>query len=360
MRKVEVLAMKWILHTQFPEYLKDAWNTLLEEAITNVPFLRYEYLAAWWETRGGGEWPRAQLALVTAHEQERLIGVAPLFFVPEPQGRPTLLFLGSVEISDYLDFIVRPADLERFVDGLWVFLTQELPFEWQALDLYNLIETSPTLSVLNTWSPQHHLTLQVERLQPSPYIPLPGDWEAYLASLDKKQRHEIRRKLRRAEGHTSMVCWYCAGENVEAEVEAFLDLMAQDEDKAAFLTPVMRQTLRRIALAAAAHGYLQLAFLEIGKEKAAAYFNFDYHGRVYVYNTGFNRRFNDLSPGWVLLSYLLQWANQNGRKEFDFMRGDEAYKYRFGAINRYVVRVTLLRQPASASALGAASTSVQE
>jgi len=334
--------MNLTLHTEFPAHLAEEWNALLQDSITNVPFLRYEYLATWWQTRGGGEWPQASLALVTAHENQRLVGVAPLFFAHH-QERPALLFLGSIEISDYLDFIVRPELLSPFLDTLLDFLNQPLLPPWAALDLYNLIETSPTLEALRDSAARRGWEFRSERLKPSPYVPLPGDWEAYLSTLDKKQRHEIRRKLRRAEGHTSMVCWYCAGENVAAEVDTFLDLMAQDDEKAAFLTPLMRQTLRAIALEAAAHGYLQLAFLDVGGEKAAAYFNFDYNNRIWVYNSGFDRRFNDLSPGWVLLSYLLQWANQNKRSEFDFMRGDEEYKYRFGAINRYVVRATLAR-----------------
>lgn len=78
--------MRWTLHTEFPAHLKDAWNALLDEAITNVPFLRYEYLEAWWETRGGGEWPQAQLAIITAHEGDRLVGIAPLFYTPTIMG----------------------------------------------------------------------------------------------------------------------------------------------------------------------------------------------------------------------------------------------------------------------------------
>ena len=50
------------------------------------------------------------------------------------------------------------------------------------------------------------------------------------------------------------------------------------------------------------------------------------------------RGFRELSPGWVLLGNLLQWANENKRTSFDFMRGDEDYKYRFGGISRHVVR----------------------
>ena len=72
--------MKLTIHNTFPEptFMPD-WNALLAESMTNVPFLRYEYLAAWWQTLGGGEWKDAALSLVTAHEADRLIGIAPLF-----------------------------------------------------------------------------------------------------------------------------------------------------------------------------------------------------------------------------------------------------------------------------------------
>ena len=51
----------------------------------------------------------------------------------------------------------------------------------------------------------------------------------------------------------------------------------------------------------------------------------------------------DLSVGWVLLGYLLQWANENKRTEFDFMRGDEEYKYRFGGVDKFVIRTKVVR-----------------
>ena len=89
------------------------------------------------------------------------------------------------------------------------------------------------------------------------------------------------------------------------------------------------------------HNCLQLAFLEIGGERASVYMSFDYLDRLWVYNSGVNRQLNEYSPGWVLLGYLLKWCNENGRREFDFMRGDEEYKYRFGAVDRFVHRVKL-------------------
>ena len=105
----------------------------------------------------------------------------------------------------------------------------------------------------------------------------------------------------------------------------------------------MREQMQLVLRCAFDEGCLQLAFLEIGGEKAAGYLDLDYLNRIWVYNSELDRRFTEYSPGWVLLAYLLRWANENGRDEFDFMRGDEDYKYRFGAVDRYVVRARVQR-----------------
>ena len=78
-------------------------------------------------------------------------------------------------------------------------------------------------------------------------------------------------------------------------------------------------------------------------EKAAAYFSMNYLERIWVYNSAIDQRFSEDSPGWVLLGYLLQWAIEHQRTEFDFMRGNEDYKYRFGAVDRFVMRAVLTR-----------------
>ncbi|MCS7011429.1 MAG: GNAT family N-acetyltransferase [Anaerolineales bacterium] len=338
--------LTFTLHRTFPrsDDLALAWNALLSESILDVPFLRYEYLSTWWETRGGGEWPpSSELVLVLAQRNGDLAGIAPLFFAPNRQGEPALLLLGSIEISDYLDLIVRPADLAEFVNGLLKVLLA-LPFSWRLLDWHNLFEDSPTLSVLEAEAVRLGWRVEQEQTYRAPYIPLPGDFETYLARLDKKQRHEIRRKLRRAH-ESGRVDWYIVQDEatLDAEIEAFLELMAEDPEKAAFLTDVMRSQMRRSVHAAFRAGWLQLAFLTVEGEKAAGYLNFDYRHRIWVYNSGLNRRFLELSPGWVLLAHLLKWANENGRSEFDFMRGTEEYKYRFGGVDRRLKRIAVWR-----------------
>ena len=334
------------LYNSFPVELKENWNRLLSNGVSHFPFLRYEYLEDWWQTRGGGEWPlEAELAILAAHEAGELVGIAPLF-IAEHQGQKCLLLLGSIEISDFLDLIVSPDRLADFSQALLQYVTEHfVPLGIKTLDLYNLLDDSPSIESLTSAAASAGFKVNRERLQHSPFITLPGDWERYLESIDKKQRHEIRRKMRRAaEGDVLVEMVFTSDANqVEQDAEAFMSLMAQDPEKAAFLKPEMREQFRRSIRRAFDCGCLQLAFLKIGGEDAAAYLNFDYLNRVWVYNSGVDRRFMEYSPGWVLLGHLLKWANENGRSEFDFMRGNEDYKYKFGAVDRFVDRLTLTK-----------------
>jgi len=218
---------------------------------------------------------------------------------------------------------------------------------WEVLDLYNLPAVSPTRAALGRAAAARGWAATEKALEPCPAIPLPGDWETYLNTLvEKKERQEIRRKLRRAEGGEQKVTWRLVDAStgsgdLAAEADAFLNLMALTPDKARFLTPAMRAQFRATLRAAAAHGYLHLAFLEVDGVSAAAYFSFDFGNRLYVYNSAIDPRYNALSVGWVLLAYLLQWSIAHKRRAFDFMRGGEDYKLRFGGVPGVIYRVQL-------------------
>lgn len=330
------------------ENRKNDWQSLLKESSSDVPFLTYDYLRAWWQTRGGGEWPASsELVLLVAYEDERLIGIAPLFHAKNIQAQPALMFVGSLEVSDFLDFIVRPDDLPEFVQAVLDFIRQspDIP-AWEVLDLYNILENSPTLSNLNSESQARGWSYQEIALQPAPYIPLPGDYEQYLAQIDKKQRHEIRRKLRNVTQDPREGKFYIINDpnRLHDETQAFIDMMAQDPNKRAFLTPEMEQHLHNTAQVAFENGWLQLAFFTLNGEKAAANMSFHYNNRLWLYNSGWEWAFRDFSPGWVLLAHMIQWANEHAITEFDFMRGDEPYKYKFGGVDRHVYRVTMTPQ----------------
>ncbi len=337
--------MDFKLHKDFSEIDSQSWNALVEQSIADTPFSRYEYLSEWWKTLGGGEWKNVELVLVSASENDQLIGIAPLF-IAEYDGQQALMLLGSIEISDYLDLIVREQDLPRFLSGLIDFLGFSSAGHWSAVDWYNLPDCSPTLAALKAESERRGWKYHEEIYRPTPRIPLNGSFEEYLSRVEKKQRHEIRRKMRRAAESDLNVRFVVVDKNaeIEKEINAFFDLMVQDPNKANFLHPAMREQMTVTIRTAFEQNYLWLAFLEIDGVKVASSLNFDYKNKLWGYNSGVSCAHMELSPGWVLLAHVIQWCCENGRAEFDFMRGDEDYKYRFGGVNKYVMRAKSFRK----------------
>ncbi|NIS82708.1 MAG: GNAT family N-acetyltransferase [Anaerolineales bacterium] len=326
--------------------MAELWNDLLLRSTTNVPFLRHEYLSAWWSTLGGGEWEAGYLWIgIGRNDQGTVIGIAPFFLADLPDGRRVVRFLGTLEISDYLDLIVPRESCSAFVDALFEALEGEGPERWGVLDLYNIPEASPTQSALEKAARKQGWKFVRERLQPCPVIGLDRSWDDYLSGLDKKQRHELRRKIRRVERHSPEIRWRVVGtgDDIETETEKFLALMATDPHKEGFLTDAMRKQFHRSAKAAHEWGWLHLSFLEMGNDLVAGYFNFDYLDRLWIYNSGMNPDYLHLSPGWVLLGYLIKWAAESGKEAIDFMRGDESYKYRLGGVDTSIFRFVIER-----------------
>jgi len=320
------------------------WNELLTRSVSKVPFLRYEFLRAWWQHRGGGEWPESELfILVGRAENDDVIGIAPLYKAENGDGKQALMLIGSHEIADFLDLITAKEDLEAFLAGMLEFLKAN-ESEWDVLDLWNILDDSPTLDAVRKAAESAGMQAKVSQIQPAPIITLPSDVDEYFKSLDSKYRRELRRKIRNAASFFLPVDWYVSdGTNLSEEMAEFGGLMRNEPAKDEFLTPKMEAQMLVIAEAFNQAGMLQLSFMTGGKDKAAAYFNIDFDNRIWVYNSGLNNKFQTISPGIVLLSYLIMDAVEKGRSHFDMMRGDEEYKYQLNGKDRFVMRIEITK-----------------
>lgn len=319
--------------------LAGEWNALLHRSAADTVFLTLEFQRVWWRYLGEGD-----LRIVVFRDGGELIGIAPLFLNVNADGRRVLATVGGVEVADYLDLIVAQGREDEVYAALLDHLTWPEASDWDVLDLCNVHQDSPTLAMLPALAEARGWTALVAKEDVCPVAQLPGSWDEYLQMLSKKSRHELRRKLRRAEAYERLR-WYIVGpaQDLGSEVEAFLDLMAASTpDKEAFLTSQMRSFFRELAHAMDDAGWLQLVFLEIEGQRAAAYFNFIYNNRVMVYNSGLDwQSFPSLSTGIVLAAYSIQHAIEHGRDAFDFMQGDERYKYQLGGQDVEVRRLTI-------------------
>lgn len=323
------------------DQLDTEWNDLLRRSVMDTLFLTREWQSVWWKTLGTGE-----LRVITFRDDDHtLVGIAPLFAPPARDDSISFMLVGCVDVSDYLDIIAARGYEEQVYAALLDTLARPDFPAWHSLDLCTIPAASPTNTILKTMAQARGYTVEHNQHDVSPIIELPDDWETYLATLDKKQRHEVRRKLRRIEEVNAK--WYVidSAEALDQAVLDFIELHKKSRpDKNLFMDARMQSFFAEMARALFVHGWLQLAFFEIEGERAAAIWNFVYNNDVLVYNSGYDPiKYGALSPGIVLFAHSIQDAIAAKRRRYDFLRGNEEYKYRFGAKDTEVMEVHIRR-----------------
>ncbi len=317
--------------TVFEAVSREEWNALLASSATDVIFLTWEWQSAWWNHMHPGD----MFSLVYRDSAGALLGIIPLFRFDDEQKGPTLSIIGCEEVSDYLDFIIAPEYEAEICADLLDYLRSAPALSWNQLQLCNVPVQSIAYRVLTDLACAKGLSVQVTVQDRCPVIALPATWDAYLDTLDKKQRHEIRRKLRRAESQADTQCYVVSDQqhDVAAQMESFIALHRSSRpEKDVFMDERMKGFFIDIAGILAQRDWLQLSFLEIDGRKAAALFSFSYNQSYQIYNSGYDPElYGQFSPGIVLIAYCIQCAIGRGYKTFDFLRGEEEYKYRMGA-----------------------------
>ncbi|MBI4012268.1 MAG: GNAT family N-acetyltransferase [Candidatus Rokubacteria bacterium] len=313
-----------------------SWNRLLACSSVNVPFLTWQFQTRWWRTFGAG--PLHLLGFQDGAGE--WVGALPLYEADGPDGR-ALRLVGGVDVADYLDVVARAGHEE----AVWKAALGALPDTgWRTLDLRPVPAGSPTAALLPGLAAAAGFGCRVEREERCPVVELPDSWEGYLAALSGKDRHELRRKLRRAEGGKPRIEAGRTPAAVAALMDGFIALHRKSKvGKARFMDEAMERFFRHVAADLAAAGWAALWLLWLEDRPAAALFCLEYGGTLALYNSGFDPEARALAPGVVLIARTLEDAIRRGFRRYDFLRGDEPYKYGFGAVATDVLRITLER-----------------
>ena len=350
MRKALTLELTLYRDESGFEALHEEWDDLLRRSRCDTIFLTWEWQTTWWRYLGT---PRGPLFILAMRDAGRLIGIAPLYLAQDGAER-SLQVVGCIEVSDYLDLIIEAGQEEAVYAAFLGWLAGPEAPAWDLLDLCNQPACSLSHSRLPELATDLGWRVDVLHEDVCPVVDLPtadtleegqDGWEAYLARLNKKDRHEIRRKLRRLEREAPDAETVIVRDGDAAALESFITLhRLSSQAKDTFMTDEMQAFFRAIAGAVAERGWLQLSFLKIEGKPVASYFCFDYRNEILVYNSGYDPDGSpQLSTGWVLLARLIQDAISQGRSRFDFLQGDEDYKRRFGGVDTPVYR-TLVRR----------------
>lgn len=308
------------------------WNELLLKMDFPIVFLTWEWIVTWWEHFGDGG---RELVILLVCEDDDIKGILPLYaerVLLEDQwlsGR-VLTLCGALDLfPDHLDLIARPADAGECLQAILQFLHWEYR-KWDVLRVPMVASSAQIAARLQAGTMRaRQFDFDVEPASIAFFVHIDGAFEDYLGSLNGKLRYNLRSRAKKlyAKHDVRFV-------PVEREESAALDrLFALHRQRAASKGIASSLADARVyafhqalAVRIRDQGWLSLRELRCEDAVIAASYNFDFVGRVFSYQKGFDPAWERFGPGSVLLSELIREAFANHMQEYNLLQGDEPYK----------------------------------
>lgn len=321
--------------------LEAEWWALWARCPTATPFQSPAWLLPWWNAFAPG-----RLAVVTGRETQRLIAMAPLYLERSPFGT-RLLPLGA-SITDHHDILLDPEFAAAACRGLPSYLVQN----GAGWDIWEFSELAPDATALRLVVPSD-CEDDVERSNACPVLPLPSDG-AIDSCVPSRKRRDARMARNRAKRRGNTEIAVADRTTALPMIDALICLHGarwQSRGEAGVVADPRVQRFHRAAIPRLLHAeLLRLCELRIAGDTVGVYYGLQHRERAFAYLSGFDPRYAFESPGTILIEHAINWAIQNGAREFHFLRGHEAYKYQWGAVDRWNLRRTFRRRAARAHA----------
>lgn len=326
--------------------LETSWNDLLAISGNDNPFLTHQWLRSWWEAFGHN----AELHLLLFREvsggNAALVGIFPGFIRKTGLFPPlrVLRLLGSEVVdSDFLDIIIAAGNENEVYPVLWDYL-RECP-DFHLVELTDIPDSSPTARRVREGNAGRLGVTDWHARKRCPYIDLPSDPEGFFASLslNTRKKYRYRRQLEARGGHLETVR---ERNGFSGAMEDFVRLHTgrrrQKGQAGVFATEAQRNFYATAFGRFLDAGWLDLAFLKVGDERVAAVCQFVYGDSIYYYQAGYDTAWEQSRVGFVLLCLLLDKSIREKKRCYEFLRGEERYKYSFGVTgDRLLVDLTL-------------------
>jgi len=342
------------------ERLGGAWDRLLLESSDPTIFLSFPWIESWWRNFGSRLEPRL---LALWDESGHLRGLAPLYVrrLGAGRGGPRMLcVMGDEGVgSEYLGILARREEVDTVVSTL----SSHLRGSWSLADLRGLREDSSSAGALTrALSQEAPGRVHFERY-PCSCIPLPDDYETYLASLPQKFRSTLRYRTNKLVKNFQVRLLRTREESeIAPHLSRFFEMHQArwiagghpgsfyTEAKRAFYGEVSREFLRC--------GWLRFYHLEIDGVVRASQFGFAFNGILHSLQEAFDSDFHPSGVGGVgvvLRGMALSESISEGIHGYDFLGGVADYKSRWGTRVHFIQR-TRIGAPGLTGALAFAAT----
>ncbi len=370
---------------RFSDIPEATWNALADRTPWSTPFAAWAFHKSWWDAYGSTAHDQTLIVTEIAHAADPAaepVAIVPLMHrhevepadsrthttmrhaegLPLTPVEPTAraVFFGATYHADYATILGAPDDLPAVAQALVGQIASEAGYgddagQWDVVDLRRLRCGDPAADALATAfrnaAQECRWTVAVDREDVCPVTTIPEDvdFDGFLATLDKKERHEIRRKIRRAESAGQVRL--AISPTPLGDLDDFIELH-QKRWGAEGLFPATpggdcsRQFLRNLFRDFGPNGAAKLTRLTVGDRLVGSGIHFDDGQRIGYYNAGVDPDARDLSPGVLMVAEYVKLAIASGRRQIDFLRGNEPYKYAWGAVDEPIQRILVSRNTA--------------
>jgi CelD/BcsL family acetyltransferase involved in cellulose biosynthesis len=165
-------------------------------------------------------------------------------------------------------------------------------------------------------------------------LDLPASYDDWLASIGKKERHEVRRKRRRFVAEFGEIDIVPHGSEA---INMFGAMHRTSQGaKGMFMTGEMQSYFEELLDTGGATIHTLVCD---GIPRANA-FGFETDDGYFYYNSAYDMDAAMASPGIVLLASMVEAQIERGARVFDFLKGDERYKFKHGARPRPLYAVS--------------------
>lgn len=313
-----------------------AWNRLALQMAAPTVFCTWEWIYSWWEHFGTNG--RRKLLILLIFSEGELVGILPLFRYWAVlknkclSGRILSYCSANDLYVDQLDIICAPEHAQMNMDSVCEFLRTEYR-DWDLLEL-PLVTSESMLarSITESLIQLGNFGAELSPASVAPFISLSGGTfeEYFLRKFDRKRRHNLRNNWRRVEDKEVK---YESPEQ-QAELERLSQLFSLHrlrKNKIRMISTFGGQRIEEFHKALLPRireqGWLWLRFLQTDTGIIAGAYGFSIGGRILFYQSGLDPAWDKLSPGTMLIYRSLQEAFMNGNSEYNFLRGNESYKY---------------------------------
>ena len=328
-----------ILELQPIERLNDfetGWDQMVSKSLDNHPFLTYEWLTSWWKHFGKGK----ELKLFTSrHDGAISLAIPVMYSTRRVFGmKHSKVEFAAAPESDYNVFLVTSfQEASRTVDELIASMMEDST-DADCVVFEDVPENSLTSRLLEKVNGEG-LGGSCSVTNSCPYIPLPHSFELFLQSLGPNMRRNLKVWERQAlEDYRVEFVRYDKIGTAEEAMNILFDLHQKRQREignyGVFSDSVQRRFHADVADAFAEKGWLALFFLTFNGKPVSTVYAYEYNKKLYAYLCGFDPEYARYRPGHLAFKNLIRYGIEKELKELDFLRGDEEYKTRWGAMVR--------------------------